>query len=57
MLTPLALLALPVVGMIAARRGLSPWPILLGLGGLIVALSGTSVEIDSPTAQVRIHIW
>ena len=57
MLTPLALLALPIVQLIATRRGLSPWPILLALGGVLIALSGTVVEVDSPTAQVRIRIW
>lgn len=56
-LAPFALLAIPILQLALARRGLSPWRTVLGFGALLAALSGTIVEVDSPAAQIRIRIF
>lgn len=56
-LAPFALLAIPILQLALARRGLSPWRAVLGFGALLTALSGTIVEVDSPAAQIRIRIF
>lgn len=56
-LAPFALLAIPILRLALARRGLSPWRAVLGFGALLTALSGTIVEVDSPAAQIRIRIF
>ena len=56
-LAPFALLAIPILQLALARRGISPWRTVLGLGALLTAVSGTIVEIDSPAARIRIRIF
>ena len=52
---PIALLiALPVLTITSRRTGLNPFAVLAGVGALLAALSGTSVEVDSAAATVLI---
>ena len=62
-LTPLVLLFGPVVMAVSplaaltrAGRRIGPVRAAWALGGLLLALSGTRISVDTPTVQVRIHI-
>jgi len=57
LLSPLALVAVAVLQPILRRRGLSPWRIALSLGALLIALSGTLVEIETRAVRIRIAIF
>lgn len=57
MFAPLALLAAPLLQLVLARRGFSPWRAVLDFGALLTALSGTIIEVDSPSVRIRIRIF
>jgi hypothetical protein len=56
-LAPAALLLAPVLNLLPATRGVSPWRAAFVLGDLLLALSGTLVDVDTPDALVRIRIF
>ncbi|HZL01278.1 MAG TPA: hypothetical protein VFC47_15435 [Caulobacteraceae bacterium] len=56
LLTPLALIALPFLAPTLLRRGVSPWRAISGLGAVLLALSGTLIEVENARATIRIHI-
>jgi hypothetical protein len=55
-LAPFALIAAPALKLAPGARRLSPIRAAWAAGQLLLALSGTSIEVDSPAAVVRIHI-
>jgi hypothetical protein len=55
-LAPFALVAAPALALAPGTRRLSPIRAALGAGRLLLALSGTLIEVDSPAAVIRIHI-
>jgi hypothetical protein len=56
LLAPLALIAAPLLALFPVARGVSPWRTVWGFGGVLLALSGTLVDIDSPSVRLRIRI-
>ncbi len=56
LLSPLAMLAAPLLDLHPAGRRLRPIRAAWALGGLLLSLSGTRIEVDSPRASIRIHI-
>jgi hypothetical protein len=57
LLAPFALLLAPVLTLIPATRGAPPFKTALTLGVALIALSGTSVDVDTRDALVRIRIF
>ena len=57
LLAPFALLLTPFLYL--APRAVLPRPAMtvLGVGALLLSLSGTVVEVDSPDAQVRLRLF
>jgi len=55
-LAPFALLVSPALTLAPATRRMSPFRAAWAVGRLLLALSGTQIEVDSPAALVRIHI-
>ena len=56
LLGPLVMVAAPLAALIPAGRRVNPVRAAWSLGGLLLALSGTRVSVDTPTVQLRIHI-
>ena len=56
LLAPFALVAAPALTLTPATRRLSPFRTAWAVGRLLLALSGSLIEVDSPAAVVRIHI-
>jgi uncharacterized membrane protein len=56
-LLPFALLLAPFLLVALAVMGRRPIAIFAGLFGLLAALSGTRIEVNSPQAAVFIHIF
>lgn len=52
-----ALIALPVLAIVAAARGVNPFDALWRLVAVLAALSGTSVEVEAPDADVLVRIF
>jgi hypothetical protein len=59
LLSPFALLLAPLlwVWLPASERPARPYAAAVALGGLLVALGGTVVDIDAPGARVLIRIF
>jgi len=55
-LAPFALVAAPALILAPATRRLSPFRAVWGVGRLLLALSGTRIDIDTPAAVIRIQI-
>jgi hypothetical protein len=57
LLAPFALLTLPLLYL--APRDIVPRPAatLAAIGGLLLSLGGTSVEVDSPDARIRLRLF
>ncbi|MFI4934958.1 MAG: hypothetical protein ACHP7N_10095 [Caulobacterales bacterium] len=55
-LAPFALIAAPLLALVPEARGVSPWRAAWSVGGVLLSLSGTVVDVDSPTALIRIRI-
>ena len=56
LLLPFALVVLPVAFVALLALDLDPVLVFGALGGLIAAISGTHIEVESPTASVFIHV-
>ncbi len=56
-LSPLALAMIPILELVARRRGFHPARAVLALGAVLMALSGTIIEVDSPQVRIRIRIF
>ncbi|HWF75801.1 MAG TPA: hypothetical protein VN694_01370 [Caulobacteraceae bacterium] len=57
LLAPFALLLAPILTLIPATRGAPPFKTALTLGVALIAMSGTSVDVDTRDALVRIRIF
>ncbi|MET3663951.1 hypothetical protein [Caulobacter sp. 1776] len=55
-LAPFALAFAPLILLVPACRHMAPYRAALGLGAVLLNLSGTSVEVDAHHALVRIRI-
>ncbi len=55
-LAPFALVAAPALTLAPATRRLPPLRAAWAVGRMLLAVSGTLIEIDAPPALVRIHI-
>jgi hypothetical protein len=56
-LLPFALLLAPFLLLALAVMGRRPVAIVAGVLGLLAALSGTRIEVNSPQASVFIHVF
>lgn len=56
LLSPLALLAALIAWLPLRLVGLHAFAVAFALGGLLIALGGTLVEVDAAEAQIRIKI-
>jgi len=56
LLAPFALLLAPLLALAPPARGLPPYRAAFAVGGTLLALSGTVVDVDAPHALVRIRI-
>ena len=56
-LLPFALLLAPFLMLALAVMGRRPVAIVAGVLGLLAALSGTRIEVNSPQASVFIHVF
>ena len=56
LLGPLVMVASPLASLTRAGRQIRPVRAAWLLGGLLLALSGTSVRVDTPKVRIRIHI-
>ncbi|MEO8114227.1 MAG: hypothetical protein ABI655_07605 [Phenylobacterium sp.] len=57
LLAPFALLASPLFYPFAWRFGVNPTAAALALGRLLLSLGGTSIDVDTPDALVRIKLY
>jgi hypothetical protein len=57
LLSPLLLISLPILWMALGRRRLSPWRGIRALIGLLVALPGTRIDVESRGRRVRIDLF
>ena len=56
LLAPLVMVAAPFAALTRAGRRINPVRAAWTLGGLLLALSGTRVSVDTAAVQLRIHI-
>lgn len=56
LLGPLVLISLPILWLFLGRRGLTPWRAMQALFGLLIALPGTRIDVESRGRRVRIHL-
>ena len=56
-LAPLALIAAPLLTLVPATRTIAPYRAAFAIGGVLLSLSGTVVEIDSASTVLRIRIF
>ncbi len=56
-LAPFALLLAPALSLAPPLRGVSPYRAVLALGAVLLALSGTVVEVDAPGAVIRLRFF
>ena len=57
LLAPLAWLLLPIVALCCFPWRLNPIRLLAGIGGVLLSMGGTEVNIQAPDALVRIRIF
>jgi hypothetical protein len=57
LLSPFALLLAPFVWIALPRRPRNPFIAAFALGGVLVSLSGTVIEIQAPDARLSIRIF
>ena len=57
LLAPFALLLIPVLYFVPRSWRLEPFAAVLGMGRLLLSLSGTYVDVRTPDAIVRIRIF
>jgi hypothetical protein len=56
LLGPLVMIAAPFAAFTRAGRRINPLRAAWTLGGVLLALSGTQVSVDTAAVQLRIHI-
>jgi hypothetical protein len=56
-LLPFALILLPVYFVMCAVMDIAPFRTLSAFFGLLGAMGGTHIEVDSPDASVFVHIY
>ncbi len=56
LLSPLLLVAIPVVMIVGALAGMNPFAALWNLLAVFCALAGTHVEVEAPDASVLVHV-
>jgi hypothetical protein len=56
-LAPFALLGAPLLALVPEARRVNPYRAALGIGGVLLSLSGTVVSVDAPDASVHIRIF
>jgi hypothetical protein len=57
LLAPFALLVAPFVWLTLPRRTANPYGFALAVGGVLLSLGGTIVDIDAPGARLFIRIF
>ena len=57
LLSPFALLLAPILALVPQTRGVPPFRTVFALGGALLALSGTVVDVTSRDALIRIRIF
>ncbi len=57
LLAPFALLVSPLIALSPEMRRVNPLRAAWAIGGVLLALSGTVVDVDTPDAVVRIRIY
>jgi len=57
LLAPFALLVAPFVWLAMPRRTANPYAFALAIGGVLLSLGGTIVDIDAPGARLFIRIF
>ncbi|HET6971274.1 MAG TPA: hypothetical protein VFH92_09115 [Phenylobacterium sp.] len=57
LLAPFALILLPFLYLAPRRILPDPAGVLVGVGRLLLSLSGTHVEVDTPDAHVRLRLF
>jgi hypothetical protein len=57
LLAPFAMLVAPLVWLGLPQRPRNPFTAALAIGGVLLALSGTIVDIDAPGARLFIRIF
>jgi hypothetical protein len=56
-LSPFALLVAPLLMLAPQTRGIRPFRAVFAIGAMLLALSGTEVDVDTADALVRIRIY
>jgi hypothetical protein len=56
-LAPFALLLAPALRLAPPTRGVPPYRTAFNIGGALIALSGTVIDVDTRDALVRIRIF
>jgi len=56
-LAPLAMAAAPLIAIHPAARRFNPWRVAWIVGGVLLSLGGTRIDIETPTARIRIHYF
>lgn len=57
LLAPFALIAAPLLTLVPATRTIAPYRAAFAVGGVLLSLSGTVVEINSASAVLHIRIF
>jgi len=57
LLAPFALLLAPLLYWVPRPYNARPFATVLGVGAMLLSLGGTSVEVDTPDALVRIRVF
>ena len=56
-LSPFAILCAPLLMLAPQTRGIRPFRAAFAIGAMLLALSGTEVDVDTADALVRIRIY
>jgi hypothetical protein len=57
LLAPFALVLAPLVALVPEMRGVNPYRAAWAIGGVLINLSGTVVDIHTPDTVIRIRIF
>lgn len=57
LLAPFALIAAPILALVPATRAMPPYRAAFAIGGVLLSLSGTVVEVNSASAVLHIRIF